>query len=199
MLHLLQQDLLLSEQLVFFPLGISTLGYVFYRQQEGRGRAVLVEHLSRVEEHHAPADGWEFVLHLIGLDGAVFRDHIFEDSPQSRNVPLPIAQQVELSALRVPRLHRESPVKGSTRGNYAQVSIENDKRLPNGVNDGLRQGMPVRHGGQRVVIRHARRILIYLKNVLSTTARRLTRGRAGRNKPLNCRGLAIHQSSPSLA
>jgi hypothetical protein len=28
---------------------------------------------------------------------------------------------------------------------------------------------------------------------------RFTRGRAGRNKPLNCRGLAIHQSSPSLA
>src|SRR6476619_3553126 len=131
MLHLLHQHLLLPEQIVFFPLGISALGYIFYRQQEGSGRAVLVEHLSRVEEHHAAADGWEFVLNLIGLDGAVFRDHIFEDNPQSRNVPLPIAQQVELSALRVARLHRESPVKGSTRGNDPQVSIENDKRLPN--------------------------------------------------------------------
>ena len=159
MLHLLQQDLLLPEQLVFFPLGISALGYIFYRQQEGSGRSVLVEHLSRVEEHHAAADGWEFVLNLIGLDGAVFRDHIFEDSPQSRNVPLPIAQQVELSALRVARLHRESPVKGSTRGNDPQVSIENDKRLPNAVNDGLRQGMPMRHGGQRVAIGHAGRFL----------------------------------------
>src|SRR6476646_2710557 len=89
MLHLLQHALLLPEQIVFFPLGISALGYIFYRQQEGNGRAVLVEHLSRVEEHHAAADGWEFVLNLIGLDGAVFRDHIFEDSPQSRNVPLP--------------------------------------------------------------------------------------------------------------
>ena len=115
--------------------------------------------MSRVEEHHASADRWEFVLHLIGLDGAVFRDHVFEDSPQSRNVPLPIAQLVELSALRVPRLRRESPVKGATRRNYAQVSIEHDKGLPDGINDGLRQAMPVRHGGQRVVIGHAGRFL----------------------------------------
>src|SRR5678809_38147 len=90
------------------------------------------------------------------------RDSIFEDSPQSRNVPLPIAQQVELSALRVARLHRESPVKGSTGGNDPQVSIENDKRLPNAVNDGLRQAVPVRQGSQRVTIGHAGRILIYL-------------------------------------
>jgi hypothetical protein len=115
--------------------------------------------LSRVEEHHASADGREFVLHFIGLDGAVFRDYLFEDSPQSRDVPLPIAQQVELSALRASWLHRESPIKGSTRGNYAQISIEHDKRLPKGVNDGLRQRMPVRDSGQRVVIRHARRFL----------------------------------------
>src|SRR4029077_5242176 len=60
---------------------------------------------------------------------------------------------------RVSRSRRESPVKGSTRGNDPQVSIENDKRLPNAVNDGLRQGMPMRHGGQRVAIGHAGRFL----------------------------------------
>jgi hypothetical protein len=111
--------------------------------------------LSRVEEHNVSADGWKFVLHLIGLDGAVFRGNVFEDCPQSRNFPLPIAQQIELSALRVPRLYRGSPIKGSTRGNYAQISIENHKGLADGVNNGLRQAMPVHHGGRRVAIGHA--------------------------------------------
>ena len=95
------------------------------------------------------------MLHLISLDGAVFRDNVFEDSPQSRNIPLPIAQLVELSAFRLLRLRRECPVKGATRRNYAQVSIEHDKGLPDGINDGLRQAMPVRHVGQRVAIGHA--------------------------------------------
>ena len=85
-----------AKQVVFFPLNTTALGYVFYRQQQRRGRAVFTEHLSRIEEHDASADGWEFVLHLIGLDDTVFRDHLFEDSPQSRNVPLSIAQLVEL-------------------------------------------------------------------------------------------------------
>ena len=70
---------------------------------------------------------------------------------------------IELSALRVPRLHRESPVKGATRRDYAQVSIEHHKRLPDGINYGLRQAVPVRQGSQWVVIGHARRILIYLR------------------------------------
>src|SRR6476659_4959385 len=155
MLHLLQQNFFLSKQLVFFPLSIAALSDVFYSQQEGSGRAVLVAHFARVEEHHAASDGWEFVLHLIGLDGAMFRDHVFEDSPQSRNVPLPIAQLVKHSTFRIPRLCVERPVKGTTSRNDPQVSIEHDKRLPDGVNYSLRQGMSVRHGGQRVATGHA--------------------------------------------
>jgi hypothetical protein len=108
--------------------------------------------LSGVEEHHASADRWKFVLHLIGLDGAVFRDYLFEYIAKSRNVPLSIAQKVELSALRVPRLYREGLVKGATCGNYAQVSVEHDKGLPNSVDDGLGQAMPV---GKGVAIGHA--------------------------------------------
>jgi hypothetical protein len=100
------------------------------------------------------------VLHLIGLDDAVFRDYLFEYIAKSRNVSLSIAQKVELSALRVPRLYREGLVKRATCGNHPQVSVEHEKWLPDGINDGLRQAVPVRHRGQRVVSRHARGILI---------------------------------------
>ena len=125
----------------------------------GPNLSVFVEHLSRVEKHHAPTNGWKFVLHLISLDGAVPRNNVVEDSPQSRNVPLPIAQLVEHSAFRIPRLRRERPVKGTTSRNDPQVSIEHDKRLPDGVNDGLRQAMSMRHGGQRVATGPAERFL----------------------------------------
>jgi len=90
------------------------------------------------------------------------RNNVFEDSPQSRNVPLPVAQLVKHSALRIPGLRRERPVKGTTSRNDPQVSIEHDKRLPDGVNDGLRQGMSVGHGGQRVATSHAERLLSYI-------------------------------------
>ena len=62
---------------------------------------------------------------------------------------------------RIPWLRRESPVKGATRRYYAQVSIEHHKGLPDGVNDGLRQAVPVRQFGQRVAIRHAGRFFIH--------------------------------------
>ena len=51
------------------------------------------------------------MLHLKGLDGAVFGNDFFEDFPESRNVPLPIAQFVKPSALRILRFRGESPVK----------------------------------------------------------------------------------------
>ncbi len=79
MLHLLQQNFLLAEQLVFFTVGIAALGYVFYRQQRRGGRTVFVQHLSRIEQHHASANGWEFVLNFISLDGPLLGDHVFEN------------------------------------------------------------------------------------------------------------------------
>ena len=75
-------------------------------------------------DHDAPADRWKFALHLIALDGAAFRDHVFEDSPQRRNVPLSIAQLVELSALRVPRPRRR---KSGKRSDSPQLRADLDR------------------------------------------------------------------------
>ena len=99
------------------------------------------------------------MLNLIGLNGAVSRNNVFEDNPERGNIPLPVTQFVKPSALRILRLHRERPIKGAARCDDAQVAIEHDKRLPNGVNDGLSQGMPACDRGQRIVIRHAEKFL----------------------------------------
>jgi hypothetical protein len=84
-----------------------------------------------------------------------FRNNVLEDGPERRNVPLSVAKVEKHSAFRLPWLHSESLVKGAARGNDAQVSVEHDKRLPDGVDDSLRQTMPSRNDGQRIVVRHA--------------------------------------------
>ena len=90
-LHLLEQNLLLLKQLVLFALGLTTPRHVLYRQKYGGGRTILVKHAAGIEQHHAVADRWEFVLDLIGLDGAALWNDVFEDLAESRNVPLPVA------------------------------------------------------------------------------------------------------------
>ena len=94
------------------------------------------------------------MLHLIGLDRAVLGNNVFEHIPKRRNIPLPIAKFEQQSAFCLFRLRRERPVKGAARGNYAQVSIEYDEGFADSVDDGLRQGVPARNNGQRIVTAH---------------------------------------------
>src|SRR4029078_585118 len=69
-LHLLKQNLRLLKQVVLFALGLSAPRHVLYRQKYGRRRTIFVEHAAGIKQHHAPADRWEFVLDLKGLDSA---------------------------------------------------------------------------------------------------------------------------------
>ena len=118
--------------------------------------AIFVKHPARVEQHHAPADRREFVLHLIGVYGAALRNDVFEERAEPRNVPLPAAQVEDQLAFRLARGHRESPVERAARGDDAQVRVEHEKRLAYGVDDGLGQVVPMRDGGERIAFGHAR-------------------------------------------
>src|SRR6476646_3715362 len=81
-LHLLEQHLLLLKQLVLFAIGLAAPRHVFDRQQDGGGRTILKKHSAGIEEHHASANGREFVLDLISLDGAALRDNVLEEGPE---------------------------------------------------------------------------------------------------------------------
>src|SRR6185437_5675845 len=91
-LHLLEQNLLLLKQVVLFAFGLTAPRHVLYRQKYGGGRTIFIKHAAGIEQHHAPADRGEFVLDLIGLDGAALRNDVFEECAEPRNVPLPVAQ-----------------------------------------------------------------------------------------------------------
>src|SRR6185437_727983 len=116
-LHLLEQNLLLLKQIVLFARGLTASRHVLYRQKYGGGRTIVIKHAPCIEQHHAPADRGEFVLDLIGLDGAALRNDVFEDLAEPWNIPFPVAQLEEQSAFSFPWRHRERPVERAARGN----------------------------------------------------------------------------------
>ena len=91
------------------------------------------------------------MLDLISLDGAALRNDVFEERPEPRNVPLPVAKSEDQLAFRLAWCHCESPVERATGGNHAQVPVEHEKRLPYGVDDSLGQVMPTRDVSERIV------------------------------------------------
>jgi len=84
----------------------------------------------------------------------VLGNNVFEHLPQRRNIPLPVAEFEEQSAFRLFWFRRERQVKGAARGNHAQISIEYDEGFADGVDNGLRQGVPARNNGQRALTGH---------------------------------------------
>jgi hypothetical protein len=102
------------------------------------------------------------VLNLIGLEGAALRNNVFEDGPEFRDVPLPVAQFEEQPALRLPGRHRESAIEGAACGNNAQIQIEHEKRLAYGIDDGLSQVMSMRDSGEGIALGHDQRAPIYM-------------------------------------
>src|SRR5580693_1626068 len=98
----------------------------------------LVEHLAGIQEHRAAPYAGEIMLDLVVVHDAMLRHDTFEEKPQLRDVPLTVAQRVERPPYRIGLRDLESQIERPARGEHAQVLIENEERLVNGVHDGLR-------------------------------------------------------------
>jgi hypothetical protein len=79
------------------------------------------------------------VLDFVRLDDVVFRDNLFQKLAQRRDVPLAIAQLVELPSSRMLPLDPKRLIKGAARGNDAQVPVEHNEGLADRVYDCLRE------------------------------------------------------------
>jgi hypothetical protein len=144
MLHFLEQNVLLQQQLVLFALHRTPLGDVFHAEQNRGACASLVKHLAGIQAHRAVAELWKFVLDLIVLHRAAFQDDFFQEHAQFWNVPLPISQRIEKSPLGVLGSNVECGVKRTARGDDPQMLVENEDRLSYGVDDGLSEGARIR-------------------------------------------------------
>ena len=79
-------------------------------------RTVMVagaENLACIDQHRAPADGREIVLDLEPFDRGAMWDHAFQQGAQRRNIPLPVSEVVNETALGLVGAGAKRLVKGA--------------------------------------------------------------------------------------
>ncbi len=136
-LQLLEQYFLLLQQLVLLALEIAPVGDVLHAEQNGRVGAPFVEHLAGVQAHRASSEVGELVLDLVALHHALLGDDLLQEHAKPWNVPLSVAQGVKKPAFGVLGADPESRIEGATRGDHAQILVENENGLPDSVDDAL--------------------------------------------------------------
>jgi hypothetical protein len=140
-LHFLKQHVLLLQQRLQFTLHGTPLGDVL-DGQEDRGVAILlVEQLARVEQHDAPPDDGEVPLDLERIHDGMLRGDVGQQRAQFRDVPLAIAQRVHGKTLHVLTLHPECQIERAVCGDDAQILVEHQQGLADGVDDRLGERM----------------------------------------------------------
>lgn len=82
------------------------------------------------------------------------RDDVFEQQPKLGNVPLPVAQLIQLSTNGFCRVDLEGPVEGPACRLDAKMLVENHERVRHRVHDGLQLGMPCTKHAIKVVDVH---------------------------------------------
>ena len=82
-------------------------------------------------------DGREIVLHPEVLKPGALRKDVLQELPQAGDVPLPLANLIEQSALGHGRRHLESLVEGGAGGHDAQFAVQHHQRLADRGDDVL--------------------------------------------------------------
>ena len=96
--------------------------------------------LASVEEHPPPPDALECVRDLEVAERAVLGEDVLEERPQLGDIPLAVAQLVDEPALGLLGLDPEVLVERAARRPDAEVGIEDEERVPDGVDDALGVG-----------------------------------------------------------
>lgn len=143
-LHFLQQNLLLAQQLFslfeevcLLALDDPALGDVEEREEDRMRVPVVVDDLTRVEQHGAGAQSRKVVVDLKAVHGSVFRNDGLEKQSEGCNVPLAIAQVVQKLSLRLGGRHLEGVIEGPAGGQNAKSVIQHNEWLDERVYDGL--------------------------------------------------------------
>ena len=106
-----------------FPL----LGHVFDRHQDLVCVVAGPIDLPRIEHHHPSSNRREDAVHFEGLDRRTFGKDSFDQGAQLGNVPLSVAELIELPADRILWGDCECVAKGTVRKPNRQVGIEHQR------------------------------------------------------------------------
>ncbi len=155
MLHFLEQDSLLTQQLLglfeqncFFPFDRTPFGDVRERQQDRHHGAGLVDDLAGVQQHDPAPDARKDMVDLEVIHGGAVGKDGLQQQPQRRDVPLAIAQVVEQAALGLAGNDLEGLVERTAGRQHAKLGVQHQEGLVDRIHDGLRQGLRVFDGLQ---------------------------------------------------
>jgi hypothetical protein len=94
-----------------------------------------VQH-STIEQHDAAPDDWEGVFQRKIIEGRV-GGNVFEERPQSGDIPLTVAHLVNETALGFFGRDLKGRIKGPIRGSDAQGGVQYQEGLTHGVQEVL--------------------------------------------------------------
>ncbi len=99
----------------------------------------MIEHLPRVQKHCTASDTGDVLLDLISLHHGMPRQDFLQQQSQIGDVPFAIAQRVDEAALNVLFGDLERQIEGAACRDDAEVFVEDQEGLANGVDDRLRE------------------------------------------------------------
>src|ERR1035437_6960525 len=99
----------------------------------------LIEHLTRIQEHDAPPNSGEITIDFVSLDRRMIFSDRFENCAKLRDIPLTIVNLINQMPPDILIDELEGLIEGPARGDDAQIVIEHQKRVANGIDDGVRE------------------------------------------------------------
>ncbi len=147
----------LPVQLAFRPRG-AFLADILDRQQDRALVQTGLGDLAGIDQHGAPADGGEVVIHLEPLDRFQVGQQAFQQDVHGGNVPLAIAQPEDMAALGFRLAGAEHLIKGAVGRGYDQVAVKDQQGAGDGLDDVARRDAAndlVRHGSRFLEIDQA--------------------------------------------
>src|SRR5450830_1400613 len=155
-LHLLQKHVLLLQQLLHLLLNSAPVGNILEGQQRDGMSALLIEHFARIQEHDAAPNARKFTIDFISLDRLMVLGNRFQKGAKLRDIPLTIVNFINQMPANILIGELEGLVKGSARGDDAQVLVEHQKRVANRINDSVRERDSVWNLDEWRDLRHCR-------------------------------------------
>jgi hypothetical protein len=98
----------------------------------------FVKDLPRVKQHRATSDPRKVSLDFEAFHHPVLRDNLLQEQPEFRDVPHAVVKVIDFAPLRDLARHLEGQVEGAAGSDDAQIPIEHQEGLADGVHDGLR-------------------------------------------------------------
>src|SRR3989337_2604272 len=120
-------------------------------------RAFRIEHLTRVQQHDAPPNAGKIAINFVSLDRRMILGDRFQDCTQLGDIPLTVVNLVNQMPPDSLTGELEYLIESPARGDDAQVVVEHQQRVTNGIDDGVRECGSVWNDGEWRILRLCRR------------------------------------------